>query len=81
MTDQPVTNYLDGVFHNHDANDKNCIECSMNSPIFDKPITHIKCGGLIHFELECYEYNDYYSVCDKCGKEWPDWDDVIRENK
>jgi Cys-tRNA synthase (O-phospho-L-seryl-tRNA:Cys-tRNA synthase) len=53
----------------------------MNSPIFDKPITHIKCGGLIHFELECYEYNDYYSVCDKCGKEWPDWDDVIRENK
>jgi hypothetical protein len=76
-----VNNYLEGVFRYHEVGNGDCQECSINSTGFDKPIVHNECGGLIHFRLECYEYNDYYSVCDKCGKEWDDWDEVIKENK
>jgi hypothetical protein len=77
MTDQPVTNIFS--FYGHNKGDRECLECHVMGSE-NQPLVHKACGGLVHFHLSCYEHTDYYSMCDKCGKEWPDWDDVKREN-
>jgi hypothetical protein len=78
MTDQPVTKMR--YFFGHSVGDNSCLECNIYG-CEKKPIKHVGCGGLIHFHLECYEFNNYYSRCDKCDKEWPDWDDAEKGNK